>query len=36
MPVYVVIFHVFEMKLFCFVIAMSDLVQGVEAMHDLC
>ena len=30
------IFHLFEIKLFCFAVAMSDLVYNVEAIHDLC
>ena len=30
------IFSYFEIKLFCFVVALSNLVQNVETMHDLC
>ena len=29
------IFYIFEIKLFCFVAAMSDLVHNVETMHGL-
>ena len=32
----VVIFCIFEIKLFCFVVAMSDLVHNVEAINSLC
>ena len=28
--------HIFEIKLFCFIAAMSELVHDVEAIHDLC
>ena len=28
-------FHIFEIKLFCFVVAMSDLVHDFEAMYGL-
>ena len=30
------LFRIFEIKLLCFVVAMSDLVHDVDAMHDLC
>ena len=29
-------FHIFENKLFCLTVAVSDLVHVVEAIHDLC
>ena len=29
-------FRIFEIKLLCFVVAISDLVQDVEAIHGLC
>ena len=29
-------FRIFEIKLFCFVVAMSDVVDNVEAMHGQC
>ena len=29
-------FPIFEIKLFCFVVAMSDLVHNVDAIHGLC
>ena len=28
-------FHIFEIKLFCFVVAMNDVVQDVEAIHSV-
>ena len=31
----VIFFLLFEMKLFCFVVAMNDLVHDVEAIHGL-
>ena len=35
--VFFVMFCIFEIIiLFCFVVAMSDLVHDVEAIHDLC
>ena len=29
-------FHFFEIKLFCFTVAMSDLVHNVEAIDGIC
>ena len=29
-------FCIFEIKLFCFIVAMSDLVYNVETIHGLC
>ena len=28
--------HIFEIIIFCFVVAILDLVQEVKALHDLC
>ena len=30
------IFHIFKIKLCCFVVSMSDQVHGVEVIHSLC
>ena len=30
------LFHIFEIKLFCLVVVMSDLVHDVEAIHGQC
>ena len=30
------LFHIFGIKLVCFVVAMSDVVHNVEAIHGLC
>ena len=29
------LFRIFEIRLFCFVVALTDLVHDVEAMHDI-
>ena len=29
-------FHIFEIRLFCFVVTMSDQVHNVEAIHGIC
>ena len=29
-------FRIFEIIIFCFVVALYDLVHDVEAIHDLC